>query len=56
MIVSFDLHVDDEIQVKQYGNIYGFTVYQLKEENKNRTNELWDLICKINRLNNEVKG
>jgi hypothetical protein len=43
-----DLHVDDEIQVKQYGSMYGFKVFLLKEENKAWVDELWDVICKLN--------
>lgn len=42
-----DLHVDDEIQIKQYGSIYGFKVFLLNKENKAWVDELWNLICEL---------
>lgn len=42
-----DLHIDDDISVKQNGEINGFRVYLLKEENENWVNDLWAFIMRM---------
>ena len=42
-----DLHVDDDISVKQNGDIYGFKVFLLKGNDDNWVTELWYNIMQI---------
>jgi hypothetical protein len=42
-----DLHVDDDISVYQNGQIYGFKVFILKNDDLNWSNRLWEEIKKI---------
>lgn len=42
-----NLHIDDDISVKQNGGIYGFKVFLLDNENTKWVEEIWDLIQKI---------
>ncbi len=49
---GIDLHVDDDISVKQNGDIYGFKVFLLNDENKTWAENLWDRIEKMNRNRN----
>lgn len=42
-----DLHVDDELSVKQYGDIYGFKMFLLNEENPDWAEQLWAVIEKL---------
>jgi hypothetical protein len=44
---KIDLHVDDEIFVKQNGDNYGFKVYLLVGNNNNWVEELWEIILKL---------
>ena len=44
---NIDLHIDDDISVKQNGEMYGFKVFLLSGNNKNWTKELWEEIMKI---------
>ena len=42
-----NIHVDDDISVKQNGDIYGFKVFLLNDENKAWVEELWNTIEKL---------
>jgi hypothetical protein len=44
---NIDLHIDDDISIKQSGYIYGFKVFVLLENNINWVKELWEEILKI---------
>ncbi|MDO8685483.1 MAG: HAD family hydrolase [Clostridiales bacterium] len=41
-----NLHIDDDISVKQNGNKYGFKVFLLNMENESWVEELWTVIQK----------
>ncbi len=42
-----DLHIDDDVSVKQNGVVNGFNVYLLKEENENWAEDLWAFIMRL---------
>jgi hypothetical protein len=44
---KIDLHIDDDISVKENGDNYGFKVFILNEDKVNWVEELWKLIIKI---------
>jgi hypothetical protein len=44
---KINLHVDDDISVKQNGDIYGFKVFLIKVNNTNWIKELWEMIESI---------
>ena len=41
-----NLHVDDDISVKQNGDIYGYKVFLLNHENMTWVEDLWHVIEK----------
>jgi hypothetical protein len=44
---KIDLHIDDDISVKENGDIYGFKVILIKDSMDNWGEELWEIILKI---------
>ena len=44
---KIDLHIDDDISVKQNGDIYGFKVFLINNNMPNWVEELWEDIIKI---------
>ena len=48
---KIDLHVDDDISVKNDGEKHGFNVYLVKDNDNNWGNELWE---KILTMENEI--
>ena len=44
---KIDLHIDDDISVKENGDIYGFKVFLIKENMINWVEELWEIIIKL---------
>jgi len=44
---KIDLHIDDDISVKQNGDIYGFKVFLINDNMTNWADEIWEYIIKL---------